>query len=144
MSNPPSLTPGGARFTTELTVRPDDIDMNQHVHGSRYLDYVLTARYDQMARCYGMSMEAFIEQGYGWYTRVAHIEYQRPLKLGDRFAVTTWIEAFQRTGVRVRFEMHRGEPRKRICHGWCDYTLVRLDTGRAVAIPADIARRYAV
>lgn len=136
--------PGRTRFTTEMTVRPDDIDMNQHVHGSRYLDYVLAARYDQMARCYRMSMEAFIERGYGWFTRVSHIEYHRPLKLGDRFTVTTWIESFARMGVRVHFELHRGEPRKRICEGWCDYTLVRLDTGRAAPLPEDVARLYAV
>ena len=29
------------RFETELQVRPDDIDMNQHVHGSRYFDYTM-------------------------------------------------------------------------------------------------------
>ncbi len=33
-----------SKFETELQVRPDDIDMNQHVHGSRYMDYVLAAR----------------------------------------------------------------------------------------------------
>ena len=42
---------GRTKFETELQVRPDDIDVNQHVHGSRYFDYVLAARYDQMARC---------------------------------------------------------------------------------------------
>ena len=39
-------------FESELTVRPDDIDMNNHVHNSKYLDYVLAARYDQMGRCF--------------------------------------------------------------------------------------------
>lgn len=34
------------KFDTELAVRPDDIDMNNHVHNSKYLDYVLAARYD--------------------------------------------------------------------------------------------------
>lgn len=28
-------------FETEHRVRPDDIDMFQHVHNSKYLDYVL-------------------------------------------------------------------------------------------------------
>ena len=44
-----------------MQVRPDDIDMNRHVHSSRYLDYVLAARFDQMERCYKMSMQAFME-----------------------------------------------------------------------------------
>ena len=48
------------RFETLIAVRPDDIDMNEHVHNSKYFDYVLAARYDQMERCYGMSMQAFL------------------------------------------------------------------------------------
>ena len=37
------MTLGRTKFETELQVRPDDIDMNQHVHASRYHDYVLAA-----------------------------------------------------------------------------------------------------
>ena len=59
------MTPGKTRFETELHVRPDDIDMNQHVHSSRYQDYVLAARYDQMARCYKVSMDEFTQAGLG-------------------------------------------------------------------------------
>lgn len=135
---------GRSRFTSELQVRPDDIDMNQHVHASRYFDYVLAARYDQMARCYGMSMEAFTERGYGWFTKTSHLEYKRALKLGEWFTVTTWIEEFHKDGVRVHFEICRAESRKLACSGWCDYTLVRLDTGRAVPLPDDIVAKYAI
>ncbi|MCP5522535.1 MAG: acyl-CoA thioesterase [Verrucomicrobiales bacterium] len=142
--SPGAIPLGRTRFVSELRVRPDDIDMNQHVHGSRYFDYVLAARYDQMERCYGMSMEAFQELGYGWFTKASHFEFKRPLKMGDAFLVTTWIEAFHRDGVRVHFEIHRKEPRKLACSGWCDYTLVGMATGRSVPIPADIARKYAV
>ena len=35
-------------FETEIIVRPDDIDMNNHVHNSKYLDYIQTARFIQM------------------------------------------------------------------------------------------------
>lgn len=135
---------GRTRFTSELRVRPDDIDLNQHVHGSRYFDYVLAARYDQMERCYGISMEDFMERGYGWFTKASFFDYKRALKMGDRFTVTTWIEEFQLKGVRVCFQMHRGEPAKLICEGWCDYTLVSMDTGRAQAIPDWVVEKYAV
>src|SRR5207247_11054758 len=96
----------GTKFQTELQVRPDDIDMNKHVHGSRYQDYVLAARYDQMARCYQMSMEEFLKRGLGWFTSTAHIEYKRPLQLGDRFIVSTWVEEIFRDAVRVAFEFN--------------------------------------
>ena len=78
-------------FESEMDVRPDDIDMFQHVHASKYQDYVLAARFDQMKRCYGISMEAFMEKGLGWFVRDFSIEYKRSLGLGDRFKVKTWI-----------------------------------------------------
>ena len=53
-------------FETKVTVRPDDIDMNNHVHYSRYLDYILMGRYDQMKKDYKVSMEEFVERGFSW------------------------------------------------------------------------------
>ncbi len=135
---------GRSRFESELQVRPDDIDMNQHVHASRYLDYVLAARYDQMARCYGMSMEEFIQAGYGWYVRVSHIEYKRPLGLGDRFIVRTWIQDAFKDGVLVNFEIVRKETGKLCCDGHFHYTLISLKTGRAEMIPDFVIRKYAI
>src|SRR5947208_7806688 len=92
-----------ATFETEFRVRPDDIDMFGHVHNSRYFDYVLAARYDQMARCYGMAMEEFLAIGFGWVVSIAHVEYKRPLILGDHITVVTWIDELRPTGVRVQF-----------------------------------------
>src|SRR5580658_3163682 len=104
MSASPAV-PVRSRFETELAVRPDDIDMNRHVHNSRYFDYVLAARYDQMGRCYRMSMEEFLKAGFGWVVKVAHLEYKRPLGLGDVMIVRTWIEEIFKDGVKVRFEI---------------------------------------
>jgi acyl-CoA thioester hydrolase/thioesterase-3 len=127
-----------------MQVRPDDIDMNRHVHNSRYFDYVLAARYDQMARCYGMPMEEFLALGYGWVVRVAHVEYRRPLGLGDHFTVRTCIAEIEKTGVRVSFEILRNENGKLCCSGWFDYTMVELATGRAAEIPAWIVEKYSI
>jgi acyl-CoA thioester hydrolase/thioesterase-3 len=138
------MTPGRARFETALQVRPDDIDMNRHVHASRYFDYVLAARYDQMERCYGMSMEAFLARGFGWVIRATRMEFKRPLGLGDRFVVATWIEEFLRHSVRVQFLIRRQDNGKLACDGEFLYTMVNLKTGRAVPLPDDIVARYAI
>src|SRR5688572_21425741 len=94
-----------SKFSTELKVRPDDIDMFNHVHNSKYLDYVLAARYEQMETCYGMSMEEFIDKGYGWVVRTAHVDFKRPLTLGEAFTVTTWIISMDEKSSKVRFEI---------------------------------------
>ena len=139
-----TMTPGRTRFETELQVRPDDIDMNQHVHASRYQDYVLAARYDQMSRCYGMAMEEFTKAGFGWFVKTAHVEYKLALALGDSFIVRTWVEEIVRTDVKVCFQILRKATGKLSCDGWFDYTMINLDTGRMETIPDWIAAKYAV
>jgi acyl-CoA thioester hydrolase/thioesterase-3 len=139
-----NMTLGRSKFETEMQVRPDDIDMNQHVHGSRYFDYVLAARYEQMARCYQMPMEEFTRAGYSWFARTAHVEYKRPLGLGEWFVVRTWVDDMHKDGVRVKFEIVKKANGKMACDGYFDYTMVNIQTGRAEAIPSWIAEKYSI
>src|SRR5881296_3778231 len=118
------------RFESELQVRPDDIDMNQHVHASRYFDYVLAARYDQMARCYKMPMEDFLKVGFGWVVKTAHLEYKRSLSMGDVILIRTWIAEIVKDGVKVEFEICKKDNGKLSCNGYFDYTMISLETGR--------------
>ncbi|MEO8426012.1 MAG: acyl-CoA thioesterase [Verrucomicrobiota bacterium] len=142
MTETKDITLGRSKFESELQVRPDDIDMNQHVHGSRYFDYVLAARYDQMGRCY--KMQEFIRAGFGWFVRTAHLDYKRPLRLGDHFIVRTWVEEIVRDGVKVKFEILKKANGKMSCDGYFDYTMVNLKTGRAEVIPEWILVKYAI
>ena len=133
-----------SKFETELAVRPDDIDLYQHVHSTRYLDYVLAARFDQMERHYGMSMQAFAARGLGWFMNAATIEFKRPLGWGDRMIVRCWVVSIADAGCRVAFEIDKLPHRKRVCQGHCDYTLVTLATGRATPIPEDVRAKYSI
>ena len=143
MSEHPPI-PIYSRFETELQVRPDDIDMNKHVHNSRYFDYVLAARYDQMARCYGMAMEEFIKAGYSWVVKTAHLEYKRPLGLTDSIIVRTWVEEIFKDGVTVHFEILKKVNGKVCCTGWFDYKMINIQTKRAEKIPGWIVEKYSV
>jgi len=134
----------GTQFVTELQVRPDDIDMYQHVHGSRYLDYVLAARYDQMAHGYKLPMEEFVRAGYGWVIRTAHLEYQRPLRLGDRFLVRTRVAEFFKDGVKVEFEIVKQPSGKQVCAGYFHYTMIQLATRRAAILPDWAIAAYSI
>src|SRR5436190_19834706 len=95
------------KFTTDIIIRPDDIDLNNHVHSSRYMDFVLFARYDQMERCYGFSMEEFIDLGFGWVMTDSFMQFKRPLVLKDIAEVTTWVEDFDKNIVEVHFVIRK-------------------------------------
>jgi YbgC/YbaW family acyl-CoA thioester hydrolase len=133
-----------SRFETKMQVRPDDIDMYQHVHSSRYMDYVLAARFDHMERCYKMPMSEFQRLGYGWFMASAHMNFKRPLGLGDTFVVRTWIDKFTLIGVTVQFQIEADPERKLCCDGWFDYVMVSTETARPVRLPAEIRAKYAI
>ena len=129
-------------FETEFRVRPDDIDMYNHVHNSKYFDYVLAGRYDQMERCYGMGMDQFIERGFGWLVRTVYMDYKRPLKMSDYFLVKTGIESLDEKICRVNFTITGKATGKTCCDGWFDFVLIDLKTGKGVLIPADVITHY--
>lgn len=133
-----------AIFSTTLSVRPDDIDMHQHVRSSRYLDYVLAARLDQMKRCYGMSMEAFLERGLTWFVKTAHVDHHRGLKLGEAMTIRTSIKEVAPRSVTVVWEILRDPDERLIADGYCVYTLINRETGRPQRIPEDVVALYSV
>ncbi|MEM7602038.1 MAG: thioesterase family protein [Verrucomicrobiota bacterium] len=133
-----------SKFESRVYVRPDDIDMNQHVHNSKYFDYVLAARYDQMERCYGMSMQAFLDRGFSWVVRSSYMEHKRPLHIGDAAIVQTFIEEIKPRGVLVGFEINKESDGKLVAKGKFDYAMVSMDTGRPQPIPEDILKAYSI
>lgn len=133
-----------ATFESEIAVRPDDIDMNDHVHNSRFMDYVLAARFDQMRRCYKMPMEEFTAMGFSWVVKSCRIEYRRPLRLGDTALVRTRIVRAGGSTVVVAFDILRKESQKRSADGEFEYVLVSIATGRAAEIPQAVLEKYRV
>ena len=133
-----------SQFISEFKVRPDDIDMFNHVHNSTYFDYVLAARYEQMEVNYKMSMEEFLSQGFGWVVRSAFVDYKRPLGLGDRFSVQTGIESINSKGCRVKFEIKILKTDKVACDGWFDYVMININDGKSVKVSDEMISNYSI
>jgi len=131
------------KYETALIVRPDDIDMNNHVHSSKYMDYVLFARYDQMNRCYNMSMDEFIKNGLTWVIKSTFIEFKRSLMLGETCNIFTWLESMDGNSCKVCFEIKNGKG-KESCTGYFIYTMINIETGRAHTVPNWIIERYSI
>lgn len=129
-------------YQSELRVRPDDIDMYNHVHNSKYFDYVLAARYDQMERCYGLGMDKFLDRGFGWLVRKVYMDYKRSLKMSEYFTVKTGIETIDEKKCRVHFEIISKATNKICCDGWFDFVMIDLKTGKGVPIPEDVINHY--
>ena len=132
------------KFSTELAVRPDDIDMFQHVHNSRYLDYIQAARYEQMTRCYKMTMEEFIVMGYGWVVKKATLNFKRALIMSDVMTVSTQVREIDGSDAIIDYEIVNKKNEKICCDGQMVYTMINLKTGRSEKIPPEIQAKYLI
>ena len=131
-------------FETEIVVRPDDIDMNNHVHNSKYLDYIQTARFIQMRDNYKVPMEEYHLLGLSWFASAVHLEYKRALKFGDIALVKTQIEEWSGAQVTINVWVYNKATNKIAASGKMLYTLVSLTSGRPVRIPEDIIERHKI
>ncbi len=132
-------------FETEITIRPDDIDMNNHVHNTKYLDYVLAARYDQMQKDYKMSMAEFHNTGYNWVVSSTHIDYKRALTLSDKVVIVrTQLDSVNGAQCTVNFKIVKKENQKLAAEGFLVYTMIDLKNGKPVRIPQEIIDRYSI
>lgn len=131
-------------FESEIKVRPDDIDMFNHVHNSKYFDYVLAARYEQMEKFYKMSMEEFLKSGFGWVVRAAFVDFKRPMILGDTAAVRTGILTINQKGCRVQFEIKNKRNGKIASEGWFDYVMIDLATSKGCKVTEEMIKTYSV
>jgi len=131
-------------FESEIVIRPDDIDMNNHVHNTKYLDYVLAARYEQMTRDYKMSMIEFLELGYNWVVSTTHINYKRMLTLNDKIVVKTQIDSVNGAQAKVNFWILKKDTLKIAADGYLNYTMISVKTGKPVRIPDNIVDKYSI
>ena len=139
---------GFSIFESEIKIRPDDIDLNNHVHNTKYLDYVLAARYEQMIKDYKMSMNDFYKLDYNWVISITYIEYKRALVLHDKIVVRTQFDSVNGAQCRVNFWIVKkatdktGE--KVAAQGHIIYTMISIKTGRPVRIPEEIIEHYSI
>ena len=131
-------------FSSEIRVRPDDIDMNNHVHNTKYLDYVLAARYEQMKNNYKMSMDEFIEKGFSWVVSAVHMDWKRALSLGDTAIIKTQLESVNGAQCKVNFWIENKKTKKLVSSGYFLYTMISIKTGRPARITEDIIEKYSV
>lgn len=142
MNNPDSNS--NSIFETEIIVRPDDIDMNNHVHNSKYLDYIQTARFIQMRDNYKVPMEEYIEKGLNWFASEVQLKYKREMKFGDIAIVKTQVGEWSGAQVTINVWVYNKATNKVCVEGKMLYTLVSLNSGRPTRIPDDIIERHKI
>ena len=90
-------------LVSKMKVRFHDCDPFNHLNNSRYIDYMLTARGDQLLENYDFDIYRIArEQSVGWVSAQTQISYLSPALLAEEILIQTQLIAY--SGSSLLFE----------------------------------------
>lgn len=97
---------------SRMKVRFHDCDPFNHLNNSRYMDYVMTARGDQIQEHYGLDIYKIAkEEGLGWVSAQTQIAYMVPAYLMEEVVIQTQLTAFSGRSLSVEALMWNADKR---------------------------------
>jgi YbgC/YbaW family acyl-CoA thioester hydrolase len=87
---------------SKVKVRFHDCDPFNHLNNSRYIDYIVTARGDQLIENYGFDIYQLLQkQGVGWVSAQTQISYLQPAYLMEEITIQTRLIACSEKSLQV-------------------------------------------
>lgn len=129
----PPTAPSGA-VTILREVAWEDVDPAQHVNNAKYFTYLEESGIQAVAQ-FGVSMHAFLQQGYGSVARKTRIEYKQPARLGDKLDITTYLSDARSVRATRHFILRRQADQQLIAQAFVLWVFIDLKTGRPVRMP---------
>jgi acyl-CoA thioester hydrolase len=128
------------KYTYQITVGPEAIDLFGHVNNIEYVRWVQdAARMHSLHVGYGW--EEYRALGAAFVIRRHEIDYLRPAHLGETLDVTTWIASHTRISA-VRATEIRNAQGELIVNALTTWVYVSLTTMRPQRIPDEIRRTW--
>lgn len=91
---------------SKMMIRFHDCDPFRHLNQSRYLDYFVNAREDQLRLQYGLDIFRFaMENGHGWMVTKNQIAYLRQVLVNETVTIQTHIMDFDESNIKVEMVM---------------------------------------
>jgi acyl-CoA thioester hydrolase len=124
-------------FSYSFTIPESVIDEYSHVNNVAYVQWMQDA-----AIRHGDATGYKVAENAGWFAREHRIEYLLPAFLGEELEVRTWLSEIKRVRLHRKYEFIRKSDGKVVVRGETDWVYVNTQTGRPIAIPADILELF--
>ncbi|MGY3211982.1 acyl-CoA thioesterase [Mucilaginibacter sp. HD30] len=116
---------------SEAKVRFQDCDPFNHLYSTRYLDYFLNAREDQLLAAYQLNVfQDMMEKGLVWVIAGSQICYLKPVLMGETVQIESQLIAF--TPRTLAVEMRMWDESKAVLKSmmWTNFTYFNIQTQR--------------
>jgi acyl-CoA thioester hydrolase len=132
----PPPPPTGA-VTIQRIVAWEDVDPAQHVNNAKYFTYLEESGI-QAAAQFGVSMHAYLQDGFGSVARKTRIEYKQPALLDDTLEITTFLSDVRSVRATRHFIIKRQTDQQLIAQAYVLWVFIDLNTGRPVRMPENL------
>jgi acyl-CoA thioester hydrolase len=123
-------------FSYAVTVSAEAIDANRHVNNVEFVRWMQDAAVAH-ASAVGCTA-ATAAAGCTWVVRRHTVDYLRPVFVGDRVEVKTWIADYRRAFSTRHYEFSRAGESEPLARGETLWVYVDAATGRPKSIPAEM------
>ena len=125
------------------TVRFMDCDPFGHLNNSRYIDYFLNARQDQIAASYGIHLyEQGVQPSESWVVSKTQIVYLAPAALAEEVLIRTRLIESDESRLVVEGLMLDRLGRRIKSVIWMDFTYISLLNGRRTGHPQELMELF--
>lgn len=122
---------------SKALIRFHDCDPFRHLNQSRYLDYFVSAREDQLRDNYGLDIHKFAqENGHAWMVTKNQIAYIRQVLVNEMVTMQTHVVGYDQSNIHVEMIMWDEAKVKTKALLWGTFAYVNLmESKRAIHPP---------
>ena len=132
-----------AIFELHHTVRPDEIDGQNHVNNVCYLHWMMDAAVEHSS-AQGWTPERYRTAGVGWVVRSHHIDYLQSAYLGEEILVQTWIGDFKRISSLRKFRIVRPIDGTLLATAQTNFAFIDLAKKGPCRIPPEVGEAFEI
>jgi acyl-CoA thioester hydrolase len=129
--------------TIEIEPAPTDIDDLDHVSNLVYVRWILEVALAH-SDAVGWDGAAYRRLGAIWVVRRHEIDYLQSVVMGDRVAVTTWVEAVKGVSSIRRTSMRRQRDGVEVCRASSTWAVIDLATGKPRRIDEGVRNAFPI
>ena len=130
-------------YTQQITVEPDDIDMQHRVSNLRYVAWMQDVAVAHSAVC-GWPMERYESIGQGWVVRQHTITYKRPAVLGDMITAATWIASYASRRSLRRYVFWNATAKTLLAEAETQWVFIDMTNGKPVSVPDELQAAFPI
>ncbi len=130
-------------LSTEVLIRFSDCDPFNHLNNSKYIDYFLNAREDQLLKYYNLDLFAYSKTtGCAWVVSQHKIAYLKPALTMEKVIIESTIVEWNANNTLVEFKMWNKEKTKLKALMWTYFHYYNLVTQKSDLHPEDINTKF--